>query len=724
VLRNKLAEMILQAEREGMPPEKVQEMIGSGRSVKACLEGDLDEGSFMSGQVAGMIRELKSAREIIQEEYARLAELAEDDVEARAEALSRIRQLEGAFESAGAPAKREREKREREAEQAAKRLESLEADVQRRLAALTASGTDDLLLQIDRMEAEARDAAAQAGKEISQEFLDALDLLRTDARGAGALEGWQEQLRQIMRGDRGPEQQGALEGFVASMRKEVATLREGSKLRAQYQELLERAEDLHKQNAQAIQKETEAEAKRKATQSARDRAEELRDLRDRARLLEENARAAVQLANAIGLISDETMSALENIAQLGSSVFRVASGDLSAIPSVIGSVAQLAKSIFGGEDAEKLRREMVENARRLAENTQALREFAQAALSGVTGAERQAMIEFWTQVISGNAKSGWGQVVASQGATAGIEKLAAGSGRSFEDIVAFLEKLEKLTGTEFFDLEKNTLDLDEMTRAWQAFMDKGLGAFDETIGGIVDMLHFKWQMLGEGAGSAADRLQEFIDAIEDFQGAEGFADALREAMADGGVEGAKALLAEWTRLLASGDQSIFSEGGIFAGLSAEQVRQLLKEGNRLLEDVLRSGPGGTTQDFVQARSITELTGTRIEGALYSLEAMAARRNQLLELIAARVGGDLSGFQVSPSAWAPPISGGAGALSIENNFDIRVDGGASDGITVSAQVQAGVKDALAEVFSPSGLKRIDRGLGQIRTQKLRAAGRTS
>lgn len=77
VLRNKLAEMILQAEREGMPPEKMQEMIGSGRSVKACLEGDLDEGSFMSGQVAGMIRELKSVREIIAElveGYVRIVE--------------------------------------------------------------------------------------------------------------------------------------------------------------------------------------------------------------------------------------------------------------------------------------------------------------------------------------------------------------------------------------------------------------------------------------------------------------------------------------------------------------------------------------------------------------------------------------------------------------------------------------------------------------------------
>ncbi len=67
VLRNRLAEAILQAEREGMAPEKVQEMIGSGRSVKACLEGDLEEGSFMSGQVAGMIGELKSAKEIVAE---------------------------------------------------------------------------------------------------------------------------------------------------------------------------------------------------------------------------------------------------------------------------------------------------------------------------------------------------------------------------------------------------------------------------------------------------------------------------------------------------------------------------------------------------------------------------------------------------------------------------------------------------------------------------------
>lgn len=67
VIRNRFADIILQAEREGMTPEEVQALIGSGRSVKACLEGDLDEGSFMSGQIAGMIHDLKSVEEIIRD---------------------------------------------------------------------------------------------------------------------------------------------------------------------------------------------------------------------------------------------------------------------------------------------------------------------------------------------------------------------------------------------------------------------------------------------------------------------------------------------------------------------------------------------------------------------------------------------------------------------------------------------------------------------------------
>jgi len=67
VIRNALAERILQAESEGWTTEQILEMIGPGRTMKAALEGDIDEGSFMCGQICGMIGELKSAAEIIRE---------------------------------------------------------------------------------------------------------------------------------------------------------------------------------------------------------------------------------------------------------------------------------------------------------------------------------------------------------------------------------------------------------------------------------------------------------------------------------------------------------------------------------------------------------------------------------------------------------------------------------------------------------------------------------
>ncbi len=67
VLKTALAEKILQAEREGWSSDEILEMIGFGRNMRASMEGDLEEGSFMCGQVAGMIREIKPAVEIVRD---------------------------------------------------------------------------------------------------------------------------------------------------------------------------------------------------------------------------------------------------------------------------------------------------------------------------------------------------------------------------------------------------------------------------------------------------------------------------------------------------------------------------------------------------------------------------------------------------------------------------------------------------------------------------------
>ncbi len=64
-IHNKLTEMILKAEKEGAKPEELFEMIGEGRSAMACIEGDCEQGTLYCGQIGGAVKEIKSARQII-----------------------------------------------------------------------------------------------------------------------------------------------------------------------------------------------------------------------------------------------------------------------------------------------------------------------------------------------------------------------------------------------------------------------------------------------------------------------------------------------------------------------------------------------------------------------------------------------------------------------------------------------------------------------------------
>ena len=69
-INNKLTEMIVNAERKGAKPEELFEMIGEGRSAMACIEGDCEEGSLYCGQIGGAVKEIKSAKQIIDDMIA------------------------------------------------------------------------------------------------------------------------------------------------------------------------------------------------------------------------------------------------------------------------------------------------------------------------------------------------------------------------------------------------------------------------------------------------------------------------------------------------------------------------------------------------------------------------------------------------------------------------------------------------------------------------------
>lgn len=65
-LKNKLTKEIDKLEKEGADPEKIEE-LGSGKLRDAVIDGDVDQGSVMAGQVSGMISEIKSVQEIVDE---------------------------------------------------------------------------------------------------------------------------------------------------------------------------------------------------------------------------------------------------------------------------------------------------------------------------------------------------------------------------------------------------------------------------------------------------------------------------------------------------------------------------------------------------------------------------------------------------------------------------------------------------------------------------------
>jgi enoyl-[acyl-carrier protein] reductase II len=53
-------------EKAGASKEEL-DLFGRGRMYRGLIEGDIDEGSLLSGQIAGMIKEIKPVRIIIEE---------------------------------------------------------------------------------------------------------------------------------------------------------------------------------------------------------------------------------------------------------------------------------------------------------------------------------------------------------------------------------------------------------------------------------------------------------------------------------------------------------------------------------------------------------------------------------------------------------------------------------------------------------------------------------
>ncbi len=64
VISNKFAKAILELETKGASKEEIEE-LGKGKLRLAVVEGDVEQGSVMSGQVAGLVKEAMGCQEIV-----------------------------------------------------------------------------------------------------------------------------------------------------------------------------------------------------------------------------------------------------------------------------------------------------------------------------------------------------------------------------------------------------------------------------------------------------------------------------------------------------------------------------------------------------------------------------------------------------------------------------------------------------------------------------------
>lgn len=76
-IKNKFTKHVIAMEKQGAAPEEIENAtIGSLR--KAAKDGDVDGGSFMAGQIAGLVKEIKPCEEIIKEMFTEAEKLLQN----------------------------------------------------------------------------------------------------------------------------------------------------------------------------------------------------------------------------------------------------------------------------------------------------------------------------------------------------------------------------------------------------------------------------------------------------------------------------------------------------------------------------------------------------------------------------------------------------------------------------------------------------------------------
>jgi hypothetical protein len=570
--------------------------------------------------------------EILTELIVLRAEGADDD-DRRVQALrrendliqDRVRQLERLGQAPGRPGPSPEDEAAAAAaaaaaEAAAKRNAEarlrLERQVQDQLTRLTLDATDQQLRALTQLEDEYR----AAGGRIEGEFGAAMERLRAAALHDRELARLSAQLAELAEAPASPEN--------------VAALRALAKEAEAYRQAVEGSIP-HTERLEALLKQIRAAEEGRGRQAQEER---LRALREQARTLEENARAGIQVAEAFGLIDSAAAKALQAVAQLGASIFRIASGDMTAILPAIGSAAQLIGGMIDRTEDRERRRVMRENTRALERLARGLQD-----LSGLTGERGSVILGVAAAIDAAIARSpgsafGIPQQILEEelhklGLTmADAERIARQFGIQLDGTVASFRKLQE--AMKGFELRLLFASTEGRLRMME--LEERLHRIEDPV----ELLERRRQALLQEAGlSAADRAT-----------LEGF-----DLSTAAGQAAFQDFLLDLFRRLQTGEFTPEELGG----LSVDQLLRLIEDVGRLVE---RSAEEfGETTGFQVVRTITEVTANRMIGTLTTISALIdmygrATANNTAGILAALTGGRIPSIQV-PGPTPPPPDGG-------------------------------------------------------------------
>jgi len=328
----------------------------------------LEKGHVVLGltreEVGSLIQEVeKASPEALRHAFAGQLGVLKDVEATRARILASLREAQGialTAEGGAAPAPG----RPGVPPELLQRREAFLAQIRSTLAGLTTTIVDDLEQALEKMRAQ---ATAVFGKHLPDEVTGAFERLRQQLETERFLEPFERELDGVEQrvgqlsdafGEipptLGAEILPDLERIQGALLGQLALVEENGVEYVRIKAQLDRVDALWKKIVQTI-----GEAK-DATADTRAEHEKLLDkLQRQATAIERAGRGALQLAQAFGLVDENSARALENVLQIAANIPGAAAGDPGAILSVIGGLSELIGSLFGESPETKRQKEIL-----------------------------------------------------------------------------------------------------------------------------------------------------------------------------------------------------------------------------------------------------------------------------------------------------------------------------------------------------------------------------